>query len=130
MIAYYFAYFTNGWKIGTPMPNSGYVYMLATTMSLAGIVASQIGNIHCCRTDRKSVFQVGLFSNKLASIGILSEILLIFVFIYTPFFQKIFGLVPLRVIDWLLLITFPIIIISIEELRKLFMRKYNNNNYS
>lgn len=125
MIAYYFAYFTNGWKFGTPMPNSGYVYMLATTMSLAGIVASQIGNIHCCRTDRKSVFQVGLFSNKLASIGILSEILLIFVFIYTPFFQKIFGLVPLRVIDWLLLITFPIIIISIEELRKLFMRKHN-----
>jgi len=123
MLAYYFAYFTNGWKIGEPMANSGYVYTLATTMSLAGIVAAQIGNIHCCRTDRKSVFSVGFFSNKLAIWGIISELFLLLVFIYTPFFQNIFGLTPLKVNDWLLLATFPFIIITIEEIRKAIMRK-------
>lgn len=42
MGAYYFAYFTSGWKIGEPMADSGYVYMFATTMTLCGIVAVQV----------------------------------------------------------------------------------------
>ena len=123
MVAYTFAYYTHGWRPGMPMADSGHIYMLATTMSLVGIVAGQVGNIFCCRTDRESVFKVGLFSNKLVLVGIASEILLILVFLYTPFFQKIFGLVPIGLKEWSLLITFPFIIIALEEGRKYILRK-------
>lgn len=125
MSAYFYAYLTHGWKIGEPMASSGYIYMLATTMSLTGIVAGQIGNIFCCRTDRESIFKVGFFTNKFVLVGILSEILLIMAFVYIPFFQNVFGLVPLGLKEWLFLMTFPPIIIICEELRKLIMRKTN-----
>lgn len=128
MIAYTFAYYINGWRPGMPMANSGYIYMLATTMSLVGIVAGQVGNIFCCRTDRESIFKVGLFSNQLVIWGITSEILLILTFVYVPFFQDIFGLVPLGLREWSLLITFPFIILALEEGRKYILRKKEMKN--
>ena len=132
MVAYYFLYWTNGVSWGTFVPpNSpaafafpnGHIYILATTMCLAGIVTVQIGNVFCCRTDQESVFKVGLFSNKLVLWGILSEIALIFVFVYTPFFQNIFGLAPIGLKDWVLLFTFGPIILFLEEGRKWLLRR-------
>ena len=128
MGAYYFAYFTSGWKIGEPMADSGYVYMFATTMTLCGIVAAQVGNIFCCRTDRESIFKIGIFTNKFVIAGIVFEILLILSFVYIPFFQGIFGLVLIGIKEWMFLMTFPFIILFCEELRKLILRKRENKN--
>ena len=131
MVAYYFLYWTNGVSWGTFVPPNnpvyafpnGPVYILATTMCLAGIVTAQIGNVFCCRTDRESIFKVGLFSNKLVLWGIISEIALIFIFVYTPFFQNVFGLAPIGLKDWALLFTFGPIILLLEEGRKWFVRR-------
>lgn len=123
MAAYTFAYYTNGWRPGQEMASVGYVYTLATTMSLVGIVAAQVGNIYCCRTDKESVFKIGFFSNPLVLIGIISELLLINIFVYIPFFQDIFGLVPLGLREWIFLASFPFIMIFFEEIRKLVIRK-------
>jgi Ca2+-transporting ATPase len=133
MVAYYFLYWSHGvswWTLVPPnkppsiyaYPN-GPVYILATTMCLAGIVTAQIGNVFCCRTDRESIFKVGLFSNKLVLWGIISEIALIFIFVYTPFFQKIFGLAPIGLKDWVLLFTFGPVILLLEEGRKFLLRR-------
>jgi Ca2+-transporting ATPase len=123
MAAYYFLYWTSGWRWGTPMAASGPVYVMATTMCLAGIVAVQIGNVFCCRTDRQSIFKVGFFKNKLVLFGIFSEIALILVFVYTPFFQRVFGTAPLGLKDWVFLLTFSPIILLLEEGRKWFIRR-------
>ena len=82
------------------MPDSGIVYLTATTMSLAGIVATQIGNVFACRTERESVFKVGFFKNKLVLLGIVSELAIIATLVYTPFLQRIFGLAPLDLKQW------------------------------
>src|SRR3972149_2195662 len=42
MAGFFFAYWLRGWEWGLPMPSDGITYITATTMSLAGIVASQI----------------------------------------------------------------------------------------
>ncbi|MEW5800465.1 MAG: HAD-IC family P-type ATPase [bacterium] len=126
MVAYYFLYWTHGWKWGMPMASSGPVYIMATTMCLAGIVTVQIGNVFCCRTERESVFKVGLFSNKLVLAGIISEIALIFIFVYVPFFQNVFGLAPIGLKDWMLLFTFGPIILVMEESRKWFLRRHRS----
>jgi P-type Ca2+ transporter type 2C len=123
MAAYYFLYWISGWRWGMPMAASGPVYIMATTMCLAGIVASQVGNVFCCRTDRESVFKVGFFKNKLVLAGIVSEIALILIFVYTPFFQKVFGTAPLGLKDWVFLLTFSPIILLLEEGRKWFIRR-------
>jgi Ca2+-transporting ATPase len=123
MAAYYFLYWTSGWRWGTPMAASGPVYIMATTMCLAGIVAVQVGNVFCCRTDRQSIFKVGFFKNKLVLFGIFSEIVLILVFVYTPFFQRVFGTAPLGLKDWVFLLTFSPIILLLEEGRKWLIRR-------
>jgi Ca2+-transporting ATPase len=123
MMAYFFLYWAHGWRPGMTLAAGGPVYIMATTMCLAGIVAAQVGNVFCCRTERASIFKVGFFSNKLVLAGIATEIALILTFVYTPFFQKIFGLAPLDFKDWLLLLTFGPVILLLEEGRKRLLRR-------
>jgi calcium-translocating P-type ATPase len=122
MAAFFWAYLSHGWVPGTPMAFSGPLYVHATTMTLAGIVACQVGNVFCCRTISQSVFKVGFFKNRLVLLGIAVEICLILSLVYLPFFQSIFGLAPMALRDWGVLATFPVIMLGCEELRKLFLR--------
>ncbi len=126
MLGYYFIYWTHGWRWGEPLASSGAVYVTATTMCLAGIVSVQVGNVFCCRTDRESVFKVGLFSNKLVLLGILCELSLIFLVVYTAFFQNVFGTAPLGLKDWILLLTFGPVILFLEEGRKWLLRRFGS----
>ena len=65
MAGYFFVYYSSGWRPGLELASSGQIYLQATTMCLAGIVATQIGNVFACRTERESVLKVGLLSNRL-----------------------------------------------------------------
>ncbi len=105
------------------IPSSGPLYAMATTMTLAGIVASQAGNVLACRTERESLFRVGLFSNRLVLWGILTELALICILIYTPFLQDIFGLAPLGIREWAFLCVFAPLLLFLEEGRKYLLRK-------
>ena len=104
------------------MADSGALYITATTMSLAGIVASQIGNVFACRTERESVFRAGLLANKLVLWGVATEIAIIACLIYAPPLQRIFGLAPLAIKEWAFLLIFPPILLLMEEARKRVVR--------
>ncbi len=104
------------------MPSGGIIYTTATTMTLAGIVASQIGNVFACRSEKESVFSVGFFKNRLVLFGMLVEIALILFLTYMPFMQKVFGLAPLGLREWLFLLFFPVIMLLMEEGRKRMAR--------
>ena len=118
MAGFFFVYWLNGWRPGMEMPSRGIIYTTATTMTLAGIVASQIGNVFACRAEKESVFNVGFFKNKLVLFGILTEIALILFLTYTSFMQNIFGLAPLGWREWGFLLVFPVIVLLMEEGRK------------
>ncbi len=124
MAAFFFVYWAAGWRPGSTMAGSGTLYMTATTMTLAAIVMSQVGNVLACRTEREPLFRVGVLSNRLVLWGILSELCIIIMLIYTPFFQKVFGLAPLGENDWLLLLVFAPFLLLADEARKLAVRKY------
>ena len=65
MSAYFFLNWQQGWP-GVPLAQEGTLaYRMATTMTFATIVAAQVGAVFGCRTDRTSVFKIGLFSNRL-----------------------------------------------------------------
>lgn len=123
MGAYFFVNVLNGWP-NVPLANSGIVYRQATTLTLAAIVFCQIGAVLNCRTERQSLFKVGIFRNKNVMIGIVFEILLICTLIYVPFLQGIFHTAPIGIKEWGFLIILPPLIVLIEEIRKAFTRKY------
>jgi len=115
---YFCAFWLSGWRPGAPLPSSGIVYVTATTMSLAGIVACQIGNVFVCRSSRESIWQLGWTTNRtlLASIGIELGILLLL--IYTAPLAAVFHLAPLGAWHWGLLATFGPLLLALEEARK------------
>ncbi len=123
MAGFFFVYWINGWRPGMTMAGSGPLYVTATTMTLAGIVASQMGNVFACRTERESVFSIGLFKNKLVLWGIATELTIILLLVHTPFLQKVFGLAPLALSHWIFLLIFPPVLLLLEEARKRIMKK-------
>ena len=123
VISYFFVNIENGWPAVALAGGNSPVYIKATSMALAAIVFSQIGNVFNCRTERQSVFKVGLFSNRQVNFGIVFEIVLIAVLVYLPLLQPIFHTGPLDLSDWLLLCVWPPVILLIEEARKAWVRK-------
>ncbi len=122
MGAYYYAYLSRGWQPGTPMPDSGQIYALATTMTFGAVVATQIGNGLAQRTTRESVFRVGLFGNRLLLIGFATEIALLAVLVYWPPLAGVFGFAPLEARDWLVLAALSPLLLVADELRKWVVR--------
>ncbi len=117
-----FAYFFVQWQFGDSLASGGTIYLTATTMCFAGIVASQIGNVFVCRSPNQTVRQLGFFTNRIIFYGIAFEIILLLLLIYLPPLQNAFGFAPLGLNHWLLLLTFPILLFIFEESRKVLRR--------
>jgi magnesium-transporting ATPase (P-type) len=100
------------------------VYREAITMVQAGIVVSQFFNALAVRTDRQSVFRIGLLSNPwlLAAgcfgIGLMAAIS------YLPPLQAVFNTAPLTAADWAVLAGFGALLLAAEETRKWWLRHY------
>jgi len=123
MSAYFFLNWLNGWP-GVPLAAEGtLMYRMATTMTLAGVVATQVGAVIGCRTDRASIFRIGFFTNRLVLWGIAVELTLLGIFIYTPFLQPIFNTAPIGLREWAYLFAWTPVIFLLDELRKAFLRR-------
>jgi Ca2+-transporting ATPase len=94
------------------------IYAQATTMTLATIVACQDGNVFACRSERTSIWRLGLFSNPLIWLGIAIEWMLVILITNSTSLSRIFSTAPLAPWQWLLLLVCPPIILGAEELRK------------
>jgi magnesium-transporting ATPase (P-type) len=123
MVAFFWTYWVAGWRPGLPLAADGELYRRATTMTLAAIVAAQVGNVFACRTDRESVFRVGVFRNRRVLIGVAAELALLVTLITVPPLARVFGLEPLAFDEWRLLLAFPPAMILLEELRKWLARR-------
>lgn len=122
MLAYFYLYWSRGWRWGQPLPDSGPIYFAATTMTLAAVVSTQIGNAFAQRTTERSIFEIGLFSNRLLLVGIATEIALIFGIVYVPFLQRVFDTAPLLWTDWLVLAAMSPALLIADEIRKAVVR--------
>ncbi|MFH1737261.1 MAG: cation-transporting P-type ATPase [Actinomycetota bacterium] len=123
MAAFYYMYYMNGWRPGLAMAATGLVYIKATTMTLATVVTTQIGNGFAQRTKTDSIFKIGFFSNKLLLWGILSEIAVIFTLVYIEPLQQVFQLAPLSATDWVFLFALAPTLLIADEIRKFFLRR-------
>ena len=130
MLAFYFLYWSHGWRPGMNMYAFGAiavggstVYILGTTMTHGAVVATQIGNGFAQRTNVQSIFKVGFFSNKYMLYGIGAELVIFNCLVYIPVFAKVFNHGPINILDWgFLLLLVPTLLIA-DELRKLVVRR-------
>jgi magnesium-transporting ATPase (P-type) len=124
LASFFLGYLLAGWTPGEPLADSGHLYLQATAMTYAGIVAGQIGAAYAFRTNRRSVFSVGLLSNRFLLAGIAFEIGLMLTVVLAPPFQEIFHTRALDPVAWALLLVWPPFVLGAEELRKALFRRY------
>ena len=105
------------------MIDEGPLYRQATTVTLAGIVACQIGNAFACRSERASVRSLGFFTNPTLLLAIAAEIVLLASLIGIQPLRHIFDLEPIEPRYWPLLATFPLLFLAVEEARKGISRR-------
>lgn len=123
MSAYFFINWLNGWP-GVPLAQEGtLLYRMATTMTLAGIVATQVGAVFGCRTDRASIFRIGFFTNRLVLVGIAVELTLLGLLVYVPFLQGIFNTAPIGLREWVYVFAWTPVIFLADEARKAMLRR-------
>lgn len=96
----------------------------ARTMTLITMAMFQWFNAWNCRSETKSLLQIGLFTNKWLILATTFVLSLQFLVLYTPFMQRIFKTVPLSFTDWMYIIAISSSIVFIEEGRKWFVRRY------
>ena len=99
------------------------VYREAITMTQAGIVVSQFFNAQAVRTDRESVFRVGLLSNPQLVIAECLGVALMAAISYLPSLQAVFHTAPLSLFDWTVLVGFGALLLVAEEARKWRLRR-------
>jgi hypothetical protein len=66
---------------------------------------------------------MGWFSNRMIWIGIASELLLISVIVYVPFFQQAIGTAAFPLQNWLFLFAWTPSLLLADELRKAHVRR-------
>ena len=117
--AFFFMYWTRGyWGRFLDLPSGGTLYLSATAMALAAVVITQIGNVLAQRTERSSIFEIGLFSNRFIWVGIATELVVISLIVYVPVFQQVFGTAAFPPEYWLFLLAWAPVLLIAEELRK------------
>ena len=124
LACFFFAYLLAGWSPGEGLADSGELYLQATAMTYAGIVAGQVGAGFAFRTNRDSVFTIGLFSNRFLLAGIAFEVALLVALVTVPALQDVFHMHQLDPWAWPFLLLWPAFVLGGEELRKAVFRRY------
>ncbi|MGI6224914.1 MAG: calcium-transporting P-type ATPase, PMR1-type [Peptococcales bacterium] len=83
---------------------NGQNLVIARTMAFTTLVFSQLFHVFDCRSERYSIFELGLFSNPLLVGAVSCSVIMHLLVIYVPFFQPIFKTIPLSLSDWLIII--------------------------
>ena len=123
---FFFVLLRAGWSPGDPVEAGDplhHAYLVATTMTFAGIVACQIGTAIAARTEHASLRTVGVFTNPLLLWGIASEIGFAAAVVYLPPLQHVFGTAALGPAELAILLTFPPIVWGSDELRRFLKRR-------
>lgn len=124
MIGCISAWTAGGWQFGQSLASNSPVYIKGVTMTFAGIVVAQAGNVLACRTSKQSIFKTSLKTNKWIIAGIVSQISILAILVYVPLMQHVFGTTALGFTDWIYLISLALIVVFAEEIRKFISRRF------
>jgi len=123
MTSFFLGFLFGGWRPGSALPDAGRAYYQATTMTQTAIVMGQVGAGQAMRTDRRSVFSIGLLSNRFLIAGIAFELALAVALVYVPGLNTVFHQAPIPWWWWLVLVVWAPVVFFAEEARKAVLRR-------
>ena len=95
----------------------------ARTMCFVTLMCCELIRAYTNRSERASVFTIGVFSNKYMQYAVFSSVALLLVALYMPFVSdRVFGSMPLGWREWLVALPLGFVPAIVDELAKLVMR--------
>ncbi|XP_042226858.1 calcium-transporting ATPase type 2C member 1-like isoform X2 [Homarus americanus] len=101
----------------------GVVTARDTTMTFACFVMYDMFNAMSCRSDSKSVLEIGITSNWYLFVALTATFVCLMGVVYLPFLQWVFQTESIYLIDWLYLTCLTSTVLIVSELRKFFDRR-------
>lgn len=121
LFAFYLGLREHGYSLGSDnISEDAMTY--ARTMAFVVLAASQLFYAFSKRSATKSIFQIGLFSNKLLVGAVIAGLLLQYISISIPFLANAFNVQNLHLADWGLVIGLALLPLLINEIIKVFVR--------
>lgn len=93
------------------------------TIAFTVLCFSQMGHVLAIRSERESLFKIGLFSNKPLLAALLLTVVLQLLIIYVPFLNIIFKTQPLSAFDLCLTVLASSIVFWVVEIEKWVFRR-------
>jgi Ca2+-transporting ATPase len=94
----------------------------AETMAFVTLCLCELIRAYTVRSERLSVFQIGVFSNRSLQVGVGSSLVLLVIVTGVPFLQPVFNTHFLSLREWAVVLALSIIPAVSEEIMKAFLR--------
>lgn len=124
------------WHLGMQIPagENAFLYLLrydwrgvdvqtAETMAFVALSLCELFRAYTVRSERVSIFRLGVFSNKFMQYAVGLSIALLLLVVNVPFLQPIFNTHSLAPSEWLLVLGLALIPAVSEEITKFFLRQ-------
>jgi Ca2+-transporting ATPase len=106
--------------------DSGRGMIEAQGLCFLTLIVIQFFKAYNFRSDKLSIFSIGIFKNKWLNLAIFWEAALLVVIVYTPFLQEAFHTFSLSALDWVIVILAAGTVFPVLELAKLVIRTRDN----
>ncbi|MBU7033810.1 MAG: HAD-IC family P-type ATPase, partial [Theionarchaea archaeon] len=90
----------------------------ARTLAFSSLVFVQLAHAFNARSEKRSIFSVGLFTNMWLVGAVVLSVSLQIAVVYVPVLQSVFGTSPLHMEDWLIILGLSGVIVAAGELMK------------
>lgn len=97
---------------------------IARTVIVNVVVVCDIFYLLNCRSLKKSIISMGIFSNLWLVFGVISMIIVQLAFTYLPIFNRLFSSVPLPLESWIGIILAGLLIFGVVGLEKWIQNKF------
>ncbi len=95
----------------------------AETMAFATLSLCELFRAYTVRSERASIFRIGVFSNKWMQYAVGVSLLLLFLVTSVPFLQPIFNTHFPSALEWAVVVGLALIPAAAEEITKFFLRR-------
>ncbi len=102
---------------------AGVDVLTAETMAFVTLSLCELFRAYTVRSERNSVFKLGVFSNPAMQPAVLVSLLVLLLVVNVPFLQPVFNTHSLAAREWLAVLGLGLMPAVVEEITKFFLRK-------